>query len=88
MVRDDAHAYFLSKAACTQDVDPDMFFGDSDDPEELYGDAEARIARRICSDCPVREYCLEYAFENDIEYGIFGGLDPKERSRLKKRLRA
>lgn len=42
-------------------------------------------ARRICETCPVRAECLRYAIETHQEYGIWGGLDEKERKRLKRR---
>lgn len=48
-----------------------------------------RFARNICGTCPVREACLQdalqYVERSDVPtsaYGIFGGLDARERYRL------
>lgn len=41
-------------------------------------DKEAAI--RLCSSCPVREQCLEYALSNGEEYGIWGGREFSVRS--------
>jgi WhiB family redox-sensing transcriptional regulator len=40
---------------------------------------ESRKAKELCSVCPVRLECLQYAIDNKEEYGIWGGLDEKER---------
>ena len=44
-------------------------------------------ARRICGDCPVSEPCLEYALEQRIEHGVWGGCSERERRRILKRRR-
>jgi WhiB family transcriptional regulator, redox-sensing transcriptional regulator len=36
-------------------------------------------ARRICSDCPVRQECLDYALRVNEPFGIWGGLTEQER---------
>lgn len=46
--------------------------------------APSRPAKKICAACPVREQCLAYALENNIHDGIYGGLSPVERRRLRK----
>lgn len=43
----------------------------------------AAPAKAICATCSVRERCLEWADANGIEHGIWGGLSPKERRRLR-----
>ena len=43
------------------------------------------VARRICSDCPVKEPCLEYALTNRIDHGVWGGCSERERRRIIKR---
>ena len=40
----------------------------------------ARTARSVCASCPVRARCLSAALLYGEEYGIWGGLDPEERS--------
>ena len=46
---------------------------------------EERIAKRICDGCPVREQCLAYAVQNEINDGIWGGLTEQERRPPRKR---
>jgi len=42
------------------------------------------VAKRICSDCPVSERCLEYALENRIDHGVWGGTSERQRRRILK----
>ncbi len=44
-------------------------------------------ARRICAECPVKEPCLEYALEQRIDHGVWGGCSERERRRILKRRR-
>jgi WhiB family redox-sensing transcriptional regulator len=44
-------------------------------------------ARKICKGCPVGEMCLDYALENRIEHGVWGGCSERERRRILKRRR-
>jgi WhiB family redox-sensing transcriptional regulator len=44
-------------------------------------------ARKICKGGPVGEMCLEYALENRIEHGVWGGCSERERRRILKRRR-
>ena len=44
-------------------------------------------ARKICTDCPVSALCLEYALEERIEHGVWGGCSERERRRILKRRR-
>ena len=46
--------------------------------------AEAKVPKEICSECPVREECLEHALDNNEEYGVWGGTTELERRALKK----
>ena len=41
-------------------------------------------AQRICRTCPVQGTCLEYALENRIDHGVWGGASERERRRLLK----
>lgn len=60
-------------AAC-RGTNADLFFPSTDDDD---GPAKA-----ICGGCPVRVVCLSFAIQRGERYGIWGGLDEKERSRL------
>lgn len=64
------------KAAC-MGADPDLWF-----PPPNGGQKQARQARAICADCPVRTECLAYAINQRIGHGIWGGLDTKDRQKL------
>lgn len=44
-------------------------------------------ARKICRDCPVSAMCLEYALEQRIDHGVWGGCSERERRRILKRRR-
>ena len=40
------------------------------------------IAKEFCGDCPVRQRCLDWALDNEIMYGVWGGRSPSERRRV------
>jgi WhiB family redox-sensing transcriptional regulator len=44
-----------------------------------------RLAKSICSSCPVRQECLEYALSIPEPHGIWGGMNESERRRLVQR---
>lgn len=46
---------------------------------------EARKAFETCSECPVRQICLDKAIERRERDGIFGGMTPQERKRERQR---
>lgn len=56
------------------EVDPEVFF------PEVGGDTGA-VAKRICRRCEVREACAQYAIDERIEVGIWGGTGKRERRR-------
>ena len=43
------------------------------------------VAKRICVDCPVKQPCLEYALENRIDHGVWGGTSERQRRRILKK---
>jgi WhiB family redox-sensing transcriptional regulator len=62
------------RAAC-RGADLNLFFpgrGESAEP-----------ARRVCARCPVREPCLDYALDQGITHGIWGGLAERDRRSLR-----
>ena len=44
-------------------------------------------ARKICRDCPVMARCLDYALDEKIDHGVWGGCSERERRRILKRRR-
>lgn len=68
---------WMAEALCAQ-IDSEIFF-----PEGK--GASPREAKAVCSLCPVRSECLDYALEHENsahQHGVWGGLSPKERRRL------
>ncbi|HSH31715.1 MAG TPA: WhiB family transcriptional regulator [Candidatus Saccharimonadales bacterium] len=68
----------MSKGNCRNEP-PSRFF-----PSDGVG---VEIARRICAGCPVKALCLEYALEQRIKDGVWGGASERERRRILKRRR-
>lgn len=64
-----------------RESDPDAWFPDEDNP---LGN-KYTMAKRLCAKCPVRDLCLEFALVNDELHGLWGGLTPRERQRLRAR---
>lgn len=44
------------------------------------------FAKKICGLCDVKSECLQFAIQIGDSFGIWGGLPPRERSKLGKRL--
>lgn len=57
-----------------RDLDPAVFF-----PSDGVG---VQAAQRICSECAVQDVCLEYALDNRVDHGVWGGASERERRRL------
>ena len=63
------------KAACKAEQ-PDALF--------VRG-AEQNKAKQVCSSCLVRTECLAEALDNQIEWGVWGGMTERERRALLRR---
>lgn len=50
----------------------------------FFSESPKRIAKAkaLCAECPMQAKCLQFAIEESIEFGIFGGLTPSERKSL------
>jgi WhiB family transcriptional regulator, redox-sensing transcriptional regulator len=46
------------------------------------------IAKSLCHGCTVKAQCLQYALENRIDHGVWGGQGPRQRRRTLKARRA
>jgi WhiB family redox-sensing transcriptional regulator len=66
---------WMRQAVCLE-IDPDLFYPDRGDS---WG---SRAAKRICTACPVREDCLQFAVAHHEHFGVWGGLTPTERQRM------
>jgi WhiB family transcriptional regulator, redox-sensing transcriptional regulator len=55
-------------------------------PDALFvrGAAQNR-AKQVCGQCPVRTECLAEALDNNIEWGVWGGMTERERRALLRR---
>lgn len=62
-----------------RDEPPSRFF-----PSDGVG---VEAAQRICEGCPVKSPCLEYALEQRVDHGVWGGASERERRRILKRRR-
>jgi WhiB family redox-sensing transcriptional regulator len=69
---------WMARGNCREQP-PDLFF-----PSDGVG---VEVARRVCADCPVKGPCLEYAMENHIDHGVWGGTSERERRRIARRRR-
>jgi WhiB family transcriptional regulator, redox-sensing transcriptional regulator len=67
-------ASWRSAAAC-RSADPELFFPLSESGRSLEQIAEAKV---ICTSCPVRRQCLQFALRTRA-HGIWGGLTELER---------
>ncbi|GAB3854236.1 transcriptional regulator WblA [Nocardioides maradonensis] len=47
--------------------------------------AEQNKAKSVCSGCEVRAECLAEALDNQIEWGVWGGMTERERRALLRR---
>jgi len=69
---------WMGQGRC-RDLDPAVFF-----PSDGIG---VQAAQRICSECPVKGPCLEYALANRVDHGVWGGTSERERRRILRRRR-
>lgn len=65
---------WVTEAKC-RDGEPDAMF--------VRG-AQQRNAACVCRHCPVRVQCLADALDNNIEFGVWGGLTERQRRALLK----
>ena len=70
-------------AAC-RDTDPDLFF-----PVGTTGMALEQIAqaKKVCTSCPCREACLDFAILTNQDSGIWGGTSEEERRAIRRAAR-
>lgn len=76
----DALQEFLDAHHVPLEHPEDVFF-----PEKGQGNY-GRLARQVCASCPVKQECLEYAIESGEQYGIWGGMNAKERYKERRKM--
>jgi WhiB family transcriptional regulator, redox-sensing transcriptional regulator len=55
------------------------------DPDELFvRGAAQRQAAAVCRHCPVMQECAADALDNNVEYGVWGGMTERQRRSLLK----
>ena len=71
---------WVHRALC-KDEDPELFF-----PVGNTGPAASQIdaAKAVCTRCPVRVPCLEWAMQTAQDSGVWGGLTEEERRALRR----
>ncbi len=74
-----AETDWLDHARC-RGTDPEHFF--------VRGLAQAKTAMRLCDRCSVKDECLRYALDNDIDFGVWGGLTERQRRAYQRRVLA
>lgn len=67
-----------NQSAC-KGLDPNLFFAERGSGAA----ATVRAAKAVCNKCPVQQRCLEWAVNNTIIYGIWGGKTADERRKTK-----
>lgn len=62
-----------------QTTDPEIWF--SDDTEG--SGTHYKLAKKLCAQCPVQDLCLQFALASEEAYGVWGGLNPRERRAMR-----
>ena len=69
----------FNNANCLSVGDPELFFPIS---AEKNAKEQIRAAKRVCENCVHKMQCLDFAVNNEIREGIWGGLSETERRRV------
>ena len=70
--------------ALCKDTSPELFFPIGNTGSAL--DAIS-LAKNVCSRCPSKDECLEYALESNQDNGVWGGRSEEERRLIRKQRR-
>lgn len=77
---------WAERAAC-RDMPPSLFHVPDYVPDDIAAEFENE-ALAVCSTCPVKVSCLDWAIDNEEEYGVLGGTRERERrSMIRRRMR-
>jgi WhiB family transcriptional regulator, redox-sensing transcriptional regulator len=72
-----------SGAACGG-IAVQLFFGPVGERPQEREIREAKAAA-VCARCPVHTKCLDYALGHSIKHGVWGGFNPEQRARERRR---
>lgn len=56
------------------------------DPEWFFDEQQIILGKAVCETCPLKQACLDWALKSGEPFGIYGGLTPDERKKLKTRV--
>jgi WhiB family transcriptional regulator, redox-sensing transcriptional regulator len=62
-----------------QTTDPEIWFSDDQEGSGTH----YRLAKQLCAECPVADLCLEYSLASEEQFGVWGGLTPRERRAMR-----
>lgn len=89
-------ASWREDAACATADDPSLWFvgAAEDTPAGRPIGQTSELRRRqqqeavaVCASCPVVDACRDHALVRNEQYGIWGGLLPRERVKLRRKMR-
>lgn len=80
----DHHTTRWQRRARCRNVDPELFFS-PDGEQGRRRDAREAAAVGVCTGCPVRAACLQWALDNRQEHGVWGGLTEAQRKAERRR---
>jgi hypothetical protein len=66
-----------AKKVCSSSV-----FDEGKNTDLSMSNTELKQAKKVCSTCPVSADCLQYATDNALNFGVWGGLGETDRLRL------
>lgn len=64
--------------------DTEMFFSEDEERPSRERTAREELAKAVCTPCPVKQACLQFALDND-EVGIWGETDTQQRRKMLRR---
>ena len=74
----------LSTDGLCKNYDSEWWFPEQERINSRKRTKEEMLARTICTECPVRDECLDYSLKYEGIYGIWGGLNEHERIKVRK----
>lgn len=62
-----------------QTTDPEIWFSDDQEGSGTH----YKLAKQLCAECPVQDLCLEFALASEEQFGVWGGVTPRERRAMR-----